>query len=306
MLQFCYDRNQNEGDKVILYCDQTAYLKIITYFYKSIFANITAEAAYKISKANFIKDYLVTHREIVGKTGEYEDWLPSLAEFTTVFDNTTVDPTQASTFLSNIGMERSLEYLLASYIYNESFKEEIKSVMHLMLYRHVEEAYKEGWRSILMNIVRKDVQTRFGTREYTIDNLAEVINDPIFDTLKSTNIWRATWGGTNPPRTPLDLTKYSDEEITLILTQVKNSVITAENISHPTIARLVFYTGILRNGEISDQELESIIAFELNPVDDLRFYGLKDEETINIFFVDYVLDVKKYGDPAELAPYLLR
>jgi|694.fasta_scaffold58746_3 hypothetical protein len=305
MMQFCYSLNQ-EGKKVVIYCDQTAYMKIISHYFKTIFVNIDAESAYRISKANFSKEIMVTHRSIVGMSGHYENWLPSLEVFTPLFNEVSVDDTQATIFLTNIGMQRSVEYLLASYIYNGSFKEELKNRIYLMINRHVEEVFDEVWRSIQINILKQSTQDKFNTGNYNIDNITDVLNDPIFATIKSINAWRAARGGSNPGRTPLDLSTFTDEEIALIIKQAKIAVLGSDTLEYPTIERKIFYIGILRNTELSDQELEDILDFELNPPDDQRFWPLKDEETINIFLADYVLEARKYERTSTLAPYLLK
>ena len=305
MMQFCYSLNQ-EGKKIVIYCDQTAYMKIISHYFKTIFVNIDAESAYRISKANFSKELMVQHRSIVGMSGHYENWLPSVEVFTPLFNEVSVDNTQAAVFLTNIENQRSVEYLLASYVYNGSFKEELKNRVYLMLDRHVEELLKEAWRSIQLNILRKSTQEKYNTGSYTIDNITDVLTDPIFATIKNANAWRAIMGGNNPARQPLNLSQYSDEEIALIIKQTRLFCLGSETLEHPTIERKIFYIGILRNNELSDQELEDILDFELNPPDDQRFWPLKDEETINVFFADYVLEIRKYGNLESLAPYLLK
>jgi hypothetical protein len=305
MMQFCYDINQ-EGKKIIIYCDQTSYMKIVSHYFKTIFVDINAESAYRICKANFSKDVLVTHRSIAGMSGHYQNWLPSLEVFTPIFNEAGINETQADAFLTNIGNQRSVEYLLASYVYNGSFKEELKNRVYLMLTRHIEEQLKEVWRSIQQNILRKHIQDRLSTKLYNIDNLTDLLDDPTFAILKSTNAWRAASGGVNPGRTPLDLSQYSDEEITLMIRQARLTFLGNETLEHPTIERVIFYIGILRNNQISDQELTDIINFELDPPDDQRFWSMKDDETINIFLADFVLETKKYGETSDLAPYLLK
>jgi hypothetical protein len=305
MMQFCYSLNQ-EGKKIVIYCDQTSYIKVVSHYFKTIFVNINAESAYRISKANFSKELMVLHRSIAGMSGHYENWLPSVEVFTSLFNEVSVDNAQSEAFLNNIGNQRSVEYLLASYVYNGSVKNELKNRVYLMLSRHVEELLKEVWRSIQLNILRRSTQEKFNTGSYSIDNITDVLTDPIFETIRNANAWRVVMGGNNPARQPLNLSQYSNEEIALIIKQARLSYLGNETLEHPTIERKLFYIGILRNNEITDQELEDILDFELNPPDDQRFWPLKDEETINVFLADYVLEVRKYGNTDSLAPYLLR
>lgn len=306
LIEFCINYNSTSNQRLVLYCDKTAYIKIVSYFYKSIFVNIDAESAYRISKAALSKEILYTRRSIHGFSGQYQSWLFSLEDFSTVFNSITIDDSRCATFLSQLENYRSVEYLLASYLYNGSHKNELRYRVYQMILRAAEENLKEAWNSIRTNILRKQVQERFGTKEYNIDNVLDILTDPIFADLRSTNEWRAAFGGVNPERTPLNLIAYTDEQVANIIVQIKQAFLLTDDTDQPSIQRVIFYIGLIRNASLSDEELESLLDYEMDMKDDCRFWSMKDEENVNIFLADYFLDARKYNTTSSLAPYLLK
>lgn len=308
MMQFCFNQNEANNKKIIIYCDQTAYIRIISEWYKTIFVNIDATSAYRITKANFNKEVLITHRSIQGLTDQYETFLPSLEVFQTTFDTIIVDEVDSYSFVNGLGNNRSVEYLLASYIYNGSHKDELKYRLWDMLNRHVEEYFKESWRSVQLNILKESWQTLLGTSTYTLDNIIDVLNDPILEPLKRTNAWRAAAGGTNAARIPMDLSSFTEEEIAQVkeLTHKTWLPLLPTTPVHPAYDRDHTYIDIVKSPGITDEELLQILDYELNPPDDLRFYSMKDEETINVYFVDWILESRRLENIAILQPYVLK
>ena len=307
LLKFCFDFNATEDKKVVIYCDRAAYTKIISLWYKTIFLNIDVEHAYLISQGWLAKEILLVHRSNTGpQKVDYTDFLPSFEDFSAVFDNTTI--IEDDTLLSSLEYHRSMEFLLASYVYDGSFKDELKSRVLKMLNRFIEEMFKEAWQSIQANILRKQWQDILGTSEYTISNLVDILDDPVLQKLKSTNAWRAGRGIINEARTPLDITSFTDADIELITSQlIKTHTFSIDaHLTHPTTKRKLQYVELVRKTELTDQDLEDILDIELEPTDDQRFWSIKDMETINIYLVDYVLEARKYNRKDTLAPLLLK
>jgi hypothetical protein len=308
MMQFCFNQNESTDTKIIIYCDQTAYVRIISEWYKTIFVSIDAESAYIITKANFNKEVLITHRSIQGLADQYETFLPSLEVFQTTFDMITVDEVDSYSFVNGLGNNRSIEYLLASYLYNGSHKDELKYRLWDMLNRHVEEYFKEAWRSVQLNILKEGWQTLLGTSAYSLNNITDVLDDPVLEPLKRTNAWRAAAGGINTARTPLDLSSFTEEEITKIKELTHKTWLPSLPTTpvHPAFDRAHTYIDIVKSPGVTDEELLQIIDYELNPPDDLRFYSMKDEESVNVYFVDWILEARRLENIAILEPYVLK
>jgi hypothetical protein len=308
MIQFCFNQNESTGKKIIIYCDPAAYIKVISLWYKSIFVNIDAVSAYRITRANFSKEIMITHRAIQGLENQYNNFLPDLATFQTVFDAVSVDDLNIDAFINGLGDNRSIEYLLAAYVYDGSHKDELKFRIWSMINRHVEEYLKEAWRSIQLNILKENWQSLLGTSTYTIDNITEVLDDPILEPLKRTNAWRAVSGGSNIARTPLDLSTFTEEELIHIKHLAHKTYLHTlpTDPVHPGFERKHVYIDMIKSPGLTDEELAQVIDYEINPPDDLRFYSMKDEESINVYFVDWILEMKRNNNVAMLQPYVLK
>jgi hypothetical protein len=308
MIQFCFDQNESTDQKFIIYCDPAAYIKVISLWYKTMFVNIDAVSAYRITHANFSKEIMITHRTIQGLADQYVNFLPNLETFQLVFESVTVDDANAYAFINGLGNNRSIEYLLAAYIYDGSHKDELKFRLWSMINRHVEEYFKEAWRSIQLNILKESWQSLLGTLTYTIDNIVEVLDDPVLEPLKRTNAWRASSGGSNVARTSLDLSTFTEEE----LIQIKNlahktylHTLPTDPV-HPGFERKHVYLDMIKSPGLTDEELIQVLDYEINPPDDLRFYSMKDEETINVYFIDWILETRRNNNIAILQSYVLK
>jgi hypothetical protein len=308
MIQFCFNQNESTDQKIIIYCDPAAYVKVISLWFKTIFVNIDATAAYRIIQGNFSKEIMITHRTIQGLADQYGNFLPDLATFQTVFDNVSVDEVDAYSFINGLGNNRSIEYLLAAYIYDGSHKDELKFRLWSMVNRHVEEYFKEAWRSIQLNILKESWQSLLGTATYTIDNITEVLDDPALEPLKRTNAWRAASGGSNVARTPLDLSTFTEEELTQIKHLAHKTYLHTlpTDPVHPGFERKHVYIDMIKSPGLTDEELTQVLDYEINPPDDLRFYSMKDEESINVYFIDWILEARRTNNIAVLQSYMLK
>jgi Trp operon repressor len=218
-----------------------------------------------------------------------------------------VSASAAQNLLTKVKQKSSVEYLLASYFYNGSFKTELKPVIRLMMTRNAEEHLKEAWRVIQANIMRTSVQQQIGTAVYTIDNVLDMIDDPALQALKKTNAWRAA-AGVGSPRELLDLTTFTAEEIATIKEQVVwlKYFILGFDESSPIHQRVRLYIDILHKSGLSDDDLNQVLNFENIASDDDRFWSFKDREHINVYLIEYVLDAKKTSNLEALKPYLLK
>lgn len=309
MLKFCFDYNKSTNKRIVIYCDREAHMELTSAWFKNIFVNIDSDSAYRIVQAYFAKEILVSQRDVTDLQDHYKVFAIQRDEFTTVF-NATVDNPLDDGLLNEITGYRSVEYLLASYIYNGSHMEELKNRTYDMIVRHTEEHLKETWRSIQINIMKQSWQEMLYTKTYTLDNILEIDQDPQLQALKNTNAWRAYAGVSELPREQMNITGYSDAEINQIKSQVNKTYFNSpnEDTPHPSFIRKDIYIDLCRKpkDQFTEADLITVLDMELNPPDDERFYSLKDMVSINIYLADFFFEARKYGRNATLAPYLLK
>jgi hypothetical protein len=302
MMQFCFDYNNSTDSKIVIYCDQEAFMYITSKWFKTIFVNISADAAYKIILAYFNQLILIGGRAEKGLQDQYREFLFSKAEFQAVFDSISVTQQEKTDMLSTVSGFRSIEYLIGSYLYNGSHKEELRSLMYLMINRYTEERLKELWRQVQESILYEPAQQQMNLRSYNLENMLEMIDDPQLHTLKSTNAWRSL-GGVGEIHTPMDITSLTASQVQQLKDQVNFIDAYVENIG----ARFEEVIDICHRGVLSDSEMNSFLSRDKYPLlEGNKFWSARDKENIRGFLVEYFMIEKKYNRHLiSLAPFEL-
>jgi len=311
MFEHCYDRNINTGKKVIIYCDKKSYSKVLSNFLKIIFSNLDSTSAYRMLTASFARSILIGDRTELLIDEQIPRNKPTFEEFNLDYSSiSNPNIEKSTTFLNKIKNSISVEYLLASYYYNGSYKNELKKTIWSMINRNAEEQLKEAYRAIQTNILSEDVQQKLGTKKYTIENILEMTDEPALDALKRTNAWRAS-GGIGMPREEMNITNFNDQEIQTIKNQLRwfnffVSSIPTDTLNIPFCQRIEMYIDNVRKPELSDQDLDEVLNFEYSFEDDDRFWSLRDRENINIYLIEYLMELNRKNDKEGLKPYVLR
>lgn len=296
LLSTCASKNKSSGDRVIIYCDKAAYLRLSSLWFKTIFANISAEAAYLIVKLEFARSALMN------KTGQghtYKNTMPTLEEFTSVFNSAVVDITSADAvaLLGTVHSSRSIEFLFASYFYNGSYKEELRAIFQLFMTRRVTDILKDSYGLVVKNVLNPEFHTRFGTQTYTVDNMTDIGNDPKFATLR-----RVVAG--NLKLTDIDATQAAD--LQGVINAVRTFMSERESTVQACFQQSVEYLDYLPGG-INDTELDELIAKSLTFTDFIgRFWPTRDYMNVNLYLMEKINQFKVNNQLNELAPYLLR
>ena len=304
-----FERNSNQV-AILIYADISSFMKLASAWYKILFVNIDGASAYRLIKAHFERQLLIGPRQSRDARFIFSDFRNMETEFIEVFNSVTVDATECSDLLNTYIEEVSIEYLLASYAYNGSQKEMLKKSLLKIAGRTIEEQTKEILYAVYKNILRKSFQDSVGTPAYTIDNVGNVLTDPMFASLIKANNWRATTATPETPRPPFDLSTFSDEEIANLKTSIRAVIASfypAEMAEHYYEHNRLYYIDYLRHNTLSDADFETIINFDVQTAgDEQRFFSAKDNDTVNVFFTDYVLELIKSNNTQLLAPYLIR
>jgi len=315
MFEKCLLKN-SEGYKCIIYCDKISYCSILSVWFKSLFLNIDAESSYKIIQSYFLKRSLlnfVSQRGISDDTDYFLPKKPTFEEFENIF-NTTPENEGVTQLVYGLDDSKSLEYLLANYIYDGSHKEQLKTAIKRIVNRYVEEVLKETWRTIAENaLLKPEFLTNLSiSTKYDFDNLENIKDEEYLQPLIKANAWRILDTRYDPNRKQLDLKEYDWREILRIKNQIQAAY--WEPVTHrplpagvsSLLARAFLYIDCLVAAEFTDEHLESILNFERNNFDHTRFWAMKDNENINCYLADYFLATKYTGEISKLEKFKLR
>lgn len=303
MLAFCLTKNDTDNRRVIIYCDKDTYMKISALWFKTIFQSITAIQSYKIVKADFARTILLGSKQMARVQAEYLAAMPTEEEFASVFAaNTPVG--DATAFLASTANFKSLEFLLASYLYDGSYKAQLKSIYRLMINRNVESMLRDAWSCLRTNALQTEFQSAIGIQLYTVENIISLLDDPAVALL--TNALPHTLPTTEGSSSTIDLTTLTAAELAE-LKGIVELILSYPNGNMSTVfSRANQYFAIVARTEFTDADLEAVITLELSNSEGVRFWNLKDRENLNLYFLDFVFESKKANQVAALAPYLLK
>jgi hypothetical protein len=300
MFEFCLNFNKTTNSRMIIYCDQKSFMTISSIWFKTIFVDITADAAYTIVKSYLSKLVLLGARDGARSTDANREFIFNKSEFWTVFNSVTLAQ-NSSSILEKVTGFRSVEYLTASYLYNNSHKEELKEKLFLIINRNVQDDLEDLWKHYLETAMLESFQQSRGLKYYNFDNILEMVNDPVLQTLKSTNAWR-TYSGAGDMRVGMDLTILTAAQIQQLKTQLVEFSVSNEVVYQ----RILTYIDIAHRGYVLDDEINKILDPKYHPEFQYAWWGLKDTETVNIFLLMFFAnEIEKQSHKQTLQPYVL-
>lgn len=302
----------NSDKPLVIYADKNAYSLIVSSWFKTIFSSINVDRGYELIFSSLLHDKLFAPWRYTGRT-TYDAYdfnlshFPSKDEFVMAFNSVSVDSSKAWEFMKNNKFKISIEYLLASYLYNGTFEEELRSSFRNILKRHVEELVTEIKHNIYSNIMRENFQRLAGTGSYNLGNLSAFINDPALGLLSKSNFWNSPVVSQSSSKAGIDFTKITGEELTALEALFKKIHTEADKFSTEAgILKRIGYIQYLRSPSLSKAHLDAVLENEKNSTDSFRFFSSADSEKINRYFIDYVLEVARKNQNGQLSAFMLR
>lgn len=293
----------------MIFADQNAFMKLSAAWCKIIFADVDGPAAFRLVKAYFEKQALFGPRVTREARDVFKDFSQKETEFLAIFNAITIDPVEALTLVNDYRDDLAIEYLLASYGYNNSQVTSVKKSIHKMVNRAVEEQLKEMLYLIYANMLVTSFQQFMGMQTYTVDNVELILTDPAILPLVRANEWRATTATFENPRPVLDLTVYTEEEYQDLITAYKKAI---EYFYGAELGDILYnhnrmqYIDYTRQTTLSNEDLEAIIDNEINSQYETRLWSARDQDSVNVFFADFVLEQIKNNTTSNLSKYLIR
>jgi hypothetical protein len=301
MFEFCLNFNKTTNKRIVIYCDQESFMTIVSIWFKTIFVDITVDAAYNIVKGYFSKLVMLGGRDQAKSTDMYREFIFNKLEFWTVFNSVTLAQ-NSSSILEKIAGFRSVEYLVGSYLYNDSHKEELKEKLFLIVNRNIQDILEDLWKHFQENALLESFQQAQGLQNYNFDNILEIFNDPALQSLKSTNAWTSL-SEVGDSTSSTNLTVLTPSQIAQIKAQLVQFSVSNEIVYQ----RYLTYIDIAHRGYILDEEIEKILLPQYHPTFQYEWWGRKDIETINIFLLMFFAnEIEKQRHRQTLQSYVLK
>jgi hypothetical protein len=273
-------RANQTNRKIVIYADDINFSKFVAIWFKSILKSPTANSSW-----NILNSYI--EKEKIMKNWRYASMLTNSTIFSQVTKENFIRhfnsiETSYSLNVNNL----SFESLMATYLSSGEKKEDFKNTLINILNRSMQEllleikcTYIKNYKKI--NFIDLDVDIDFFTKSslYPNEHLGRVSTQSV-----------------------VNITGASQEDIdkfklvaTKILTEWEEFKTTSSVVSRISLIDYV-------RTELTDDQLNYLINFEKISSGANRLYSSTDEEKINVYHLDFILN----SNAEDLAPYILK
>lgn len=276
LLEYAKEHVTRTKQQLVLHADKETFLKFVSYWFKGLFQNPTAESTFAIIKCHLLKiNQLPSSSRSVIPEPVFEI---SEKEFVDIYNTVTVDA-DFLPFIKQVIKGVSFEFLFASYLYNGSYKQELKKEIHKLVKRDVQGFIIETRESILENSTKAKLHRIFNIQPYTYLNAEQIMFDPdmswFFNVFKDGQVAWDIFDNEQVRETFIE--KTSD--------YLKQWECTDD--SSPCLRRLKFIP-IVKGDELTDAGLQQIIDFEVGTPSCSSFSAM-NRQNFNVYFIDYIL-----------------
>ena len=284
LINFIEAHGNASGKRLMIFLDDTAFMEFISSWSKFIFQQATVESGWKI-----VSTYLERERM-------YQSWrmnsssvtislfpLVTQPNFEQIFAATTVSAD--STVYSKIKNSISLEYLIASYLFNQSCFTEVANSLKNILTRSLQEILLE----VKYNVYKNQYKSTF---DYDID----------IDFFKNSTLFTSPVLGRVGAESNIDIANASDADIAKFV-EIATLIFQDWEGFKPdsyVCTRNNLFQYVRRN--LTQEDLNYLLNLEKTAKSNNRMYSTADEEMINIYLLDYILK----SQSSALQPFLLR
>jgi hypothetical protein len=272
----------NESDKkLVIYVDDNNLSKFISLWFKSIFVNPTAESSWKIIDA-YVKKEKILKNWRYSSTSTDSDIFSGMTK-----DKFELDFSETETHtIANITELLSFEFLVATYLANGENITPLKQSLSNILMRSVQEFIIEMKHTFIKNynkpnfpVMPVDVSYFKESTLYTTESLGRVSS--------SSN---------------LNILGASEEDILLFKEVARKILIEWDEYKETAdMLKRIDYIDYVRQ-ELSDEQVDELIDIEKNSLCNNRIYSSADEEKINLYFLDFILN----SNTEDLSSYILK
>lgn len=274
----------NSNKVFMIYLDDESFTNFMSLWIKGIFSQIDSSSAWKL-----IKLY-------IDKEQSYQSWRMNTAsmtvnlfsevtqsQFETVFSATPT--TDLGETYNRIKRGLSLEYLIASFLTNGSSQTEVGISLKNILHRSLQEFLLE----VKYNVYKNQYKSSFN---YDID----------LDFFGNSTLYTSHMLGAVGSQSHTDIVGASDTDLTKLINIASQINLDWEgfNPDSPVCARTNLFQYIRR--DLNSEDINYLINLEKVSKSNNRIYSTADEEKINIYLLDFILN----SDQSEVQKFLLK
>lgn len=312
----------SSDNRLIIYCDKANFVKLAITWLKIIMPSISHNAAYNIISSYQFQIRMFGTSDSFSYRRPYRltqvDQYVTEQEFYATFSSTTVNSSVYAGFVNLIKPTLSLEYILASYLFNGSCKEELKTIAHSKISLGMQQFMYECKAYILENLLNKETISRFSpTIDYTPANLESVIRDPAFNVWFDASIW-----GVESIAVPhaksliyfnrITASQYDKIKAHLEIFFAESFLTPSEGLDETARAwadRKFSILNLCRKETLTDSDLTTLVNAQLDNVKstpDFSLFESNEKTRFNIYILEYIKQLHISNQSSKLSEFTIQ
>lgn len=192
LLSLLGNKVEEHGGRVFIFADSAAFNIILSHWYGVILPNINYDSLISLGKSIQFKFNAFNG----GSRSSVSNQHYREIDMSNLFLSPAEETEDLTSFIELYRGKFSVEYLIASYLYDGSHKEELKSVMLKIYKKSLEVLMTDIKEGFLVTLLHKGFAERFNLDQvYTFDNFTDILNDQsdIAQLFLSDRLWHSPW-----------------------------------------------------------------------------------------------------------------
>jgi hypothetical protein len=325
MLSSLDDLSDADTGPIYIYCDKESYYTLAVKWLKLILPFASSDSAWKFLKSHIFKQQNFANSRLSSTlrfTRNNHTWLMEESVFSSIWRDNTLSVEEHQTFIPFLQKNKSkisVEFLLAGYLYDKRYADELARSISPLVRKDLEKYLNEHKEIMLIHLQRPKLQELLGVINgpYTFDNFYDMPNDPspLVQVLFKPEIWGdinvfmrnpSSKGSINfsaiTDEDIENLIKYSEAACVAIFDQEGGGKTTYNHL-HDEYDKFNFIKMLRDKDTLSIEDIDNIINYEVyhQTHSSGAFYAI-DLGTVNTYFVDYLLN--NYEDKSKLRSYI--
>lgn len=294
--------------KLLIYCDNQSLLKILIVWFRTILSNSTKTSIESLIKSLIFR-YNVFYKGRYSLNNGRSDITYNIeySNFSEIYDSvqTNVDNSFVEDFKDYVGVE----FLLASYLYNGSRKEELKNSIKVLAKKGLEKFLYELKEVFYAHLTKSQFTNLLNLNQiYNFDNFTDILSDgsTFVDLFTNSRLWNYKFiSQPSSLAENINLTAITDIDISNFeeFTRISNNCWTNEAIyeyMHSEVQKLRFVRIFT---DFTDDLLNQLIDVESSNAHEASSFFSIDLITVNNYLITALLEAKTNNNLSFIQKY---
>lgn len=318
MFSFLLDKTNTTNQPSYIFCDEDTYLKILVTWYKNLLLNASKQDIFAYLNSANVRHYFFDRfaRSSINYLDfdfPMEDYTFTQEKFSDIYDNVELD-SDLQKFISDNKSSLNIELLLANYLYDGSYQNELSKSIVPLIKKDMEKFLEEIKEVFLVSYMKTNFLSNLGSNKaLTLSNMQDVITDetPFVKVFFDKDIWRDYRAREVTSGKNIKFDNLTDEKIKL-MTDALDIMCKCPGLEEEMIYNLrnksdvhkLDFVKYLRNTTaLSKEGLDAILNFEKAGGHAAGSFYSIDTLTVNMYFVYHILKLSKDNNLDALRPY---